>query len=63
MKPDTPQAWLWTEIEKRIGKDEAAALYQEWLAEMRRYNRRKTGSTLPADAPRRPNGRKAGKVG
>lgn len=62
MRPDTPQAWLWAEIEKRIGKAEADALYQAWLAEMRRYNRGRTNSKLTPDEPRKPGGRKPGKT-
>lgn len=58
MKPGTPQYWLWAEIEKRFGKESAAALYRDFLAEMRRYNRQRLGSKLTADEPRARNGRK-----
>lgn len=54
----TPNTWLWIELEKRLGKSEADALYQEWLAEMRRYHRLRLKSKLAPDAPRTAGGRK-----
>jgi hypothetical protein len=58
----SPNAWLWSEIEKRLGKEQTDALYQEWLAEMRKYNRAKKQSKLAPDAPRQPHGRHARKA-
>lgn len=38
--PSRPMSWLWQEIARRFGKEEADALHQDYLARMRVYQRR-----------------------
>ena len=39
--PDSPTAWLWAELEKRLGSEEAEALRRAYLARCAAYHKQR----------------------